>query len=391
MAGGNCPVCMRGESEEFLRLDAVPTLCNAAFGSEADALAAPRGDMSLCVCGQCGYVFNSTFEQQHVGYDAQYDNALHFSPRYQAYAHELASHLSSGFGPSRTHVVEVGCGDGYFLNLLCETAHATGTGYDPSCRRPQGEAPAGRVRFVADYFTGRHEGPAAELVCCRQVLEHVQQPQAFLAMLRPVLTAERGRRPALFVEVPNAALIREGSACWDILYEHVSYFDATSLAGLARRAGFTPLETWESYGRQFLCMLAIPTEDSISEAGIADQSVVLWKAFAGEFDRQRRLWQQRLGEWRQSGARVAFWGAGTKGTMLLNLLEDSRQLVDCVVDISPRKRGKYVAGTGHSIVQPADLQDRQPDRVVVMNPIYVGEVRQSLGDLRLTSAVDAVY
>jgi len=54
------------------------------------------------------------------------------------------------------------------------------------------------------------------------------------------------------------------------------------------------------------------------------------------------------------------------------------------VDINPRKQGMYVAGTGQKIVPPEFLRDYQPDVVIVMNPIYEGEIRQMVADWGLT-------
>ncbi|HRK30367.1 MAG TPA: hypothetical protein PLD59_04755, partial [Tepidisphaeraceae bacterium] len=55
-----------------------------------------------------------------------------------------------------------------------------------------------------------------------------------------------------------------------------------------------------------------------------------------------------------------------------------------VVDINPAKQGTYLPGSGHEIVAPAELLEIRPSRVIVMNPIYLDEIRQSLTALGLT-------
>jgi len=74
------------------------------------------------------------------------------------------------------------------------------------------------------------------------------------------------------------------------------------------------------------------------------------------------------------------WGAGSKGVSFVNLLEESRY-VECLVDINPRKQGSYVPGTGHRVVAPQFLQEYQPDVVVLMNPVYLDEVRRLLAEM----------
>ena len=53
-----------------------------------------------------------------------------------------------------------------------------------------------------------------------------------------------------------------------------------------------------------------------------------------------------------------------------------------MVDINPHKHGKYLAGSGHQIVGPDALVEIKPDVVVVMNPIYVEEIRADLAPPR---------
>lgn len=53
--------------------------------------------------------------------------------------------------------------------------------------------------------------------------------------------------------------------------------------------------------------------------------------------------------------------------MRLNLVDPNGTLIDCVVDINPRKQGHHLPGTGHPIVAPAELPLRGIQRAVLMN------------------------
>jgi hypothetical protein len=68
----------------------------------------------------------------------------------------------------------------------------------------------------------------------------------------------------------------------------------------------------------------------------------------------------------------------------LNTLK-TKDHIDYVVDINPRKQGRYVAGTGQQIVTPDFLRDYQPDMVMVMNPIYKREIQQITKRLGLST------
>ncbi|MEZ5865813.1 MAG: hypothetical protein R3D25_17735 [Geminicoccaceae bacterium] len=60
------------------------------------------------------------------------------------------------------------------------------------------------------------------------------------------------------------------------------------------------------------------------------------------------------------------WGSGSKAVAYLTSL-GLRDEIAAVVDISPHKSGRSMAGTGHRIEPPEHLRTLRPDVVVVMN------------------------
>ena len=57
------------------------------------------------------------------------------------------------------------------------------------------------------------------------------------------------------------------------------------------------------------------------------------------------------------------------------------------VDINPHKQGYFMPGTGHEVLAPETLVERGIDVVVVMNPIYVEEIRSQLAGLGLNPEI----
>ena len=89
------------------------------------------------------------------------------------------------------------------------------------------------------------------------------------------------------------------------------------------------------------------------------------------------------------------WGGGAKGLTFLNVVEGDSGLsgvdgpapgaVQAVVDINPGLQGHYMGGLGLPIRAPKDLLDAPPRSVLLMNPVYIGEVRSTLDELGLGS------
>jgi hypothetical protein len=109
-------------------------------------------------------------------------------------------------------------------------------------------------------------------------------------------------------------------------------------------------------------------------------------AAAHDFQRAVSLsldtWREKIRRLRAEHKRLAVWGSGAKAVGFLATLNLGDEIA-CVVDINPHKHGKYQPGTAHRIVAPHDLIETRPDAVIVMNPIYIEEIREDLGKLQL--------
>jgi len=53
-------------------------------------------------------------------------------------------------------------------------------------------------------------------------------------------------------------------------------------------------------------------------------------------------------------------------------------MINCVIDLNPNKQGKYIPGTGHSIIDYSELQSRNITSIILMNPNYHDEVKELL-------------
>ncbi len=186
-----CPVCRRAGSTILVVPDAL-VYSNVLWPPREEARSAPRGPIELAYCDGCGMLWNAAFDPALVAYTPAYENSLHFSPTFQDYAASLADRLVERYALRDADVLELGCGKGEFLSLLCAGGRNRGIGFDPSYDGEADAAPNGRVRFVRDAYTAAHAAEPVDFVCCRHVLEHVDDPRAFLETVREAL----GDRPA---------------------------------------------------------------------------------------------------------------------------------------------------------------------------------------------------
>lgn len=377
MSGGD-PLVGDGPVQPVLRIDQVPVFCNALFPTAHEAKSAPCGDIDLAYVPETGYLYNRAFDPELTAYSPQYENSLHFSPRFQDFARTLTDRLVGRYDLHGKRIVEIGAGSGNFMAMLCEAGGNTGVGYDPShdpARAPASDA----ISIVAEMYPTDREIDA-DLVICQHVLEHVPDPAGLVEGVR----ASMGGRSdiAVYFEVPDATYMVEQLAVWDLIYEHYSYFAAPTMQWIFERAGFEVVEMDRAFGDQYLWIEAKPRsgggDATIDAAALAKLGELVGR-FEEHFSTLRTTWTSTLDAMVGEGP-TAIWGAGSKGVTFLNLIEAGAD-VSHVVDINPHKHGLHVPGTGQPVVGPEAAVEAGVRNVVVMNPLYEAEITQSLRDL----------
>ena len=384
-----CPACLGPVDRPVLTLTDLPVFCNVLAPTADEARRAPTGDIELVQCSRCATVVNARFDPELAGYSPGYENSLHHSPTFQSWARDLASRLVSSADLEGGTAIELGCGGGGFLSLLCEAGMKRGIGFDPSFSGEiDSTVPDGTPLELHRGFLGADTSVEGDLAVCRHVLEHVVDPAALVEILR---TAAPGG--VVYLEVPDAAAMFEDHLLYDILYEHCNYFGAPSFRALLARCGLRPVSIEPEFGGQFLAVVAVDGTSEASTAGAGEPDVsgllTAGEAFAEEASATIDRWSRRLEELRGDGRDVVVWGAGTKGVMFVNLV-DGGGAVSRLVDVNPKKWGRHVPRTAQPVVAPDELTVDPPDMVIVMNPLYRDEVASMLAELSLqTEAVTA--
>ncbi|MCG6868902.1 MAG: class I SAM-dependent methyltransferase [Gammaproteobacteria bacterium] len=381
---GECPNCERSRLEVFYQQDAIPVNSCILFDSSAQAREYPKGDMKLGICPTCGFVSNTAFDPRLTEYSGRYEETQGFSATFNTFHEDLARRLIERYSLHGNDILEIGCGKGEFLSLLCTLGGNRGTGFDPGFDDAREQsAPEKDLYFVKDFFSARTGGCSADFVVCKMTLEHIARPKEFLSMIREAVVWKPGA--VVFFQVPEATRILRTCALEDIYYEHCSYFSPGSLRYLFESTGFEVLSEHIEYDGQYLTIEARPTAtDAVPESARAPEDLETLRAYADGFmDRARDKRVQWLARVREGDpGKIVLWGSGSKAVAFLSLL-DREIPVEYVVDINPHRQGSFMAGTGQRIVAPEYLQEYRPDTVTLMNPVYRGEVGRKLSEMGL--------
>ena len=376
----------------FYATDQVPVHSVLLLETRQEALQYSKGNIRLGFCDRCGFISNITFDASVHEYSSRYEATQGYSATFNAFHHRLATGLIDRYDLHGKTIVEIGCGQGEFLTLLCELGGNRGIGFDPAYVRDRSSVKLVEdVTFIADFYSEKYAAYAGDLICCKMTLEHIHQTADFVRTVRRAA----GDKPEriIFFQVPNARYVFGEIAFWDVYYEHCSYFSLGSLARLFRRSGFNILNLWTDYEDQYLMLEAqpgngqnppLPQEDDLGEL----------RREVGHFQAQYPIkvaeWRRQFDDYKQNGRKTVLWGGGSKGVAFLTALDISLDEIEYVVDINPHKAGTFMAGTGQEIVMPAFLRDYRPDVVIVMNPVYCQDVQRSLNEMGLSPELRTV-
>jgi C-methyltransferase C-terminal domain/Methyltransferase domain len=377
-----CIVCGSPKVRRFAEIPPVPIDTNRLWSSRADARAAPKARISLAYCSACGHVFNCSYNDNLVNYEIDYENSQFFSPRFRKYLEELSEALIAKHDLLYKRIVEIGGGSGEFLKIICDSGNNLGVSIGPSYRPELGADIPRNVRFITDYYTEKYVAEPADIIICRHVLEHFWDACGLIRTVR--LAVGERRDLAVYFEVPNGDFILRDRAFWEFHYQHVSYFTKTSLTKLFIQCGFEVLEVQENFEGQFLGIRACAAaHDVASNQNTRERAAAAsCRAFGTAFGGRVASWQDHLGLLRDNGQRVVAWGAGAKAVTFLNIV-DPGGVISHVVDVNPRKTGRFVPGSGQEIVDPNALRELRPQMILLMNAIYRDEIGSAVRALGL--------
>lgn len=390
LIGKPCPACGKQPLRGFYSAYNVPASNVLLMPTQSEALNCPVGNIHLAYCWKCGMISNIAFDPTLVEYSPRYEETQGFSPVFNEFNTQIAQYLIDRYQLYGKRIIEIGCGKGEFLAMMCEMGGNFGIGFDPVFVKERTPVVThGSVEFIAEYYSPKYASYQADFYICKMTLEHIGPVKDFVRMVRKSIGKQAGA--TVFFQVPEIQRILRELAFWDIYYEHCSYFSAASIKRLFRSSGFKVIDVWSGFDDQYLMIEASPRNTGLLEPpyDLTEDLAELFPLtsyFSQAVPVKVQGWARRLQEFRDMGLKTILWGGSSKAVAFINTLHLKDEIA-CVVDINPYKSGSFVPGSGHMIIHPDALQQIRPDIVVIMNPIYRSEISNQLTALGLAPEI----
>lgn len=384
-----CPACGRDGMIDIYKKENVPVHSVVLLKTRESAMHYPTGNIRLGFCPTCGFIANLAYDSHLQDYSTEYESTQAYSATFTEFSRRLAEQLIDRFDLHQKQIIEIGCGQGEFISQLCEVGDNYGIGIDPAYEADREACTSSkRVSFIKDFYSEKYSSLPTDVLICKMTLEHIPDVAQFVRMVRNSVASNPKTR--VFFQIPDVTRILSEMAFWDIYYEHCSYFSLGSLGRLFRSSGFEIAGLWKDYDDQYLMIDAYPQEKSLSALypGENDLDVLSEQVrnFRSDVKNPIAFWQRLLHDHFQQGHRVVIWGSGSKGVAFLTTL-GIREEIRYTVDINPLKHGTFMAGTGQEVISPEALIAYHPDLIIVMNPIYMNEIKRTLQRLMIRCEV----
>jgi SAM-dependent methyltransferase len=216
-------------------------------------------------CNTCGLVRSDPVADEALLADLYKDSTFDYGEEVDAIRATYARALGwlEARSQRREALLEIGCGNGFFLQQALEKGWREVRGVEPSADAVAKAPPAVRGMIEEDVMRGGLFAPESfDAVCLFQVLDHISEPIELLEECRRVLRPG-GHILALNHNVSawSARVLRERSPIVDI--EHTYLYSPATMRTLFTSAGFLAGEVHtvrNTYSLTYLAQLApLPT------------------------------------------------------------------------------------------------------------------------------------
>jgi SAM-dependent methyltransferase len=352
--------------------------------------------LKVLVCSECWLAQTEDMTGAEELFDADYAYFSSYSTTWLHHAECYAADMQARFSLNETsHVVEIAANDGYLLQYV-KARGIPCLGIEPTAST----AAAARARglnIVEDFFGMRlarelaAQGKQADLTAANNVLAHVPGINDFVAGVTVLL---KPKGIATF-EFPHLLRLMAENQFDTIYHEHFSYLSLTAVSRIFAHNGLVVFDVEEhpTHGgslRVFAQRANTVTHavtprvaEMLTREGAAGMTTPdYYGGFQTRADQIKNAFLAFLIEAKNTGKKVAAYGAAAKGNTLLNYAGVRPDILPWVIDRNPAKQGKYLPGSRIPIVDETRLRKERPDYVVILPWNLRDEVMAQLDYIR---------
>ncbi|MBI1390325.1 MAG: methyltransferase domain-containing protein [bacterium] len=352
-----CPACGHHVASPFFTGGEKPLATLGWPHSGKEALLMKRLPLNFVSCVECTHVFNADFNYENIPYSEMPDLTLNQGENWLEFCRKMQNRIIQML-PEQPTVVEIGYGDGGFLNDLARLRpEGRYIGFDPNGVAQNNN----KVELLITLFQPDvHLGEIMpDLIISRHVLEHMANPLAFLQGLQFSATC-LGMNLIAYFEVPCIDRALTSRRTVDFYYERNSLFTSRSFSRMLSRSGVLAEDVGVGYGGEVIYGFL-----RLGDAANQLQNARIASNFEQAAHESELAIGVQMEELYASGVRVAIWGGTGRSAAFINRYVVDAERFPIVVDSDPDKIGTFVPGMGQQILPPEALLENPVDVVII--------------------------
>lgn len=345
-----------------------------------------RYPLDVRFCAQCGLVQLVDIVEDEVLFGPEYAFYTGASPSSLAYFKAYAEWVLTTY-PEESNglIVEIASNDGTLLRHFQALGRSV-LGIEPTANTAQIAIDQCITTLVRPFsfnlaYQEMKALPKASLILANNVLAHVDDLHDFVAGIKHLL-ADDG---VAIVEVQYLPHLLFKNAFDHVYHEHRSFFSFGTLQGLFAAHGLTVVDVQEAdtQGGSIRVTLLHSGDDLFQSAAVTallayEDRLGLTNGLDAYQGAQARVQYVKeelvslLVSLKAQGKTIYGYGASAKGNTLLNTCGIGTDLLDCIVDTTPFKIGKYAPGSHLPVVAPGSRPE--PDYYLLLVWNYLAGV-----------------
>lgn len=313
-------------------------------------------DLQLCQCPFCGLV---QFDCAPVPYYKDVIRSGGYSSTMAKLRRSQYSHFIDICHLEGKKIIEIGCGQGEFLQLLGEFPVGV---YGIEHSRELVDKAKGKGLNVWEGFaenkdTGLEGGPYDAFLSFN-FLEHQPDPNGMLQCIYNNLVEDG----CGLLTVPDFDYILGKMAYYELLRDHIANYTTDSLRFLLNRNGFVVIEE------------AVVNDDTISMI-VRKRSRIDISGIKAIYDDTTRRIKEFIGARIRCGKKVAVWGASHQGFTVISTTGIGDK-IQYILDSAPFKQGRFSPASHVPIVSPDHFYSNPVDCILIIAPGYTDEIHK---------------
>lgn len=378
--------------------------CDLGFAPPSNAYIPPaRYDapekwfpLKVLVCEKCWLVQTDDHAGREELFTSEYGYFSSASSSWLDHAKKYVTDMAARFQLGATSMIcEVAANDGYLLRHAKDKGIPC-FGVEPTASTAKAARALG-LEIIEEFFgeaLGKKlsaSGKSADLTAANNVLAHVPDindfVKGFAALLKP-----NGVSTFEFPHLLNLIQLLQ----FDTIYhEHYSYLSLLAVKTIFEKNGLSIFDVQElpTHGGSLRVFAQRsdtgkrPATDAVADILSREKAVHLnslkgYEGFQEKSEAVKNNLVSFLINAKNSGKKIAGYGAAAKGNTMLNFAGIRPDLLPFVVDKSPGKMGQFLPGSHIPITDEARIKAEKPDYVLILPWNLRAEISAQLAYIR---------